>query len=120
MNPREALGQWGENTAARYLESEGYVILERNWRTRGGEIDIVAFDPYRDAIVCVEVKTRRTLSHGSPEESVTPEKLGRLRQLLVAWVMERKQRAGRLAVDVVGLVVLSPDKFQISHAKDVS
>ena len=43
-DPRRRLGQWGENVAALHLESAGYALIERNWRCRGGEIDLVARD----------------------------------------------------------------------------
>jgi len=69
---RRKIGERGENEASRYLEREGYRILERNWRCRTGEIDIIAV---RDGIlVFVEVKTRRNLAYGVPGYAVTPEK----------------------------------------------
>ena len=45
LNSRQALGVWGEKCAAAYLQNNDYEILERNWRIRGGEIDIIAYDP---------------------------------------------------------------------------
>lgn len=57
MNARGALGRYGEDLAARLLTDAGMSVLERNWRCRAGEIDIVAMDG--DALVVCEVKTRR-------------------------------------------------------------
>ena len=74
---RKKLGQWGENVAAHHLEAKGYEIVERNWRCRQGEIDLVA--RAGQAWVFVEVKTRRGRSRGTPEEGLTPRKS---RQLL--------------------------------------
>ena len=74
---RKKLGQWGENVAAHHLEAKGYEIVERNWRCRQGEIDLVARTG--QAWVFVEVKTRRGRSRGTPEEGLTPRKS---RQLL--------------------------------------
>lgn len=71
MEPR-GVGELGEEVAVRLLESRGYNILCRNYRTKHGEIDIVAEGP--DAIVFVEVKTRRSLAFGQPFESVTYRK----------------------------------------------
>jgi putative endonuclease len=71
-----SLGIWGEGLAAARLEREGYEILERQYRTRAGEIDIVARDG--DCLVFVEVKTREGLEHGSPAEAVTPQKQRRI------------------------------------------
>ena len=74
---RKKLGQSGENVAALHLESKGYDIVERNWRCREGEIDLVA--QAGQEWVFVEVKTRRGRSRGTPEEGLTPHKS---RQLL--------------------------------------
>lgn len=66
-------GDYGENIACRHLKNLGYKILERNYRIRGGEIDIVAKD--KDTLVFVEVKTRWSYEYGLPVESVTPWKI---------------------------------------------
>ena len=55
---RTRLGRRGEDMAAEYLSASGWPILERNWRCREGEADIIAYDPTADALVVVEVKTR--------------------------------------------------------------
>lgn len=68
-----AQGKYGEDLACEYLKKQGYKIIERNFRIRGGEIDIIGID--RDTLVYVEVKTRSTPYFGSPEESVTPYKI---------------------------------------------
>lgn len=66
-------GNYGEDLACKYLQKLGYKILERNYRIRGGEIDIVAKD--KDALVFIEVKTRWTHEYGPPAESMTPWKI---------------------------------------------
>ena len=66
-------GAYGEDLACDFLMKHGYKILERNFRIRGGEIDIVAID--KDTLVYVEVKTRSSNYFGRPEESVTPRKI---------------------------------------------
>ena len=83
---KRELGAWGEEKAAAYLISLGVRILARNWRCRYGEIDIVAFQPDLGAILAVEVKTRRSVQAGIPEEAITSEKLQRMRMLIVAWL----------------------------------
>lgn len=67
------VGKLGEDLASSYLKKKGYKILERNFRIRGGELDIVAYE--RDTLVFVEVKTRTSHTYGLPEESITPWKL---------------------------------------------
>ena len=76
---RRLLGQWGENVAVLHLEAKGLVILTRNWRRRGGEIDIVARDG--QTVAFVEVKTRRGRAFGAPEEALTPHKAQKLMEL---------------------------------------
>lgn len=66
-------GDYGETLACECLKRQGYKILERNYRIRGGEIDIVAKD--KDYLVFVEVKTRYSHKYGLPSESMTPWKI---------------------------------------------
>ena len=76
---RKQLGRWGESVAAQQLESQGFQIVERNWRCRQGEIDLVAQEA--DMLVFVEVKTRRGRGMGTPEEGLTPRKSRKLLKL---------------------------------------
>ena len=64
MRAKDAVGRYGEDVAARHLTEAGLVVLERNWRCREGEIDIVARDG--DVLVVCEVKTRRSTTYGTP------------------------------------------------------
>jgi putative endonuclease len=67
---RKILGQEGEDRAARHLAKQGYKILERNYRTPSGEIDLIAL--HQGTVVFVEVKTRTSDAYGAPELAVTP------------------------------------------------
>lgn len=116
---RNELGAWGEELAAAHLKKHGWVILARNWRTRGGELDIVGFDPRRNVIAAVEVKTRRTAKSGSPAESVTPAKVRRLRGLLLQWLLAHGGHATRITIDVVSVDVAGAD-YTLSHVMDVA
>ncbi|MFP7707001.1 YraN family protein [Trueperella sp. LYQ141] len=116
---RRELGVWGENLATSYLAEHDWAILERNWNTRGGELDIVAFDPHRHALVAVEVKTRRSRRNGSPEQAVTPAKVQRLRGLLLQWAVMRKSYCATLAIDVIGVEVDPQGRHTIHHIQDV-
>ena len=64
QNSRKTTGHTGEEAAVRYLEQQGYIILERNFRLRIGEVDIIA--RHGEYLVFIEVKTRRTKNFGSP------------------------------------------------------
>lgn len=77
MDKRQTGSRW-EAQAALFLEQAGYQILERNFRCRQGEIDLVAREGRY--LVFVEVKYRRSLAWGSPQEAVNPEKQGRIRR----------------------------------------
>ena len=74
---RRDTGNLGEKLARDFLEKKGYKIVETNYRCPEGEIDIVA--RHEDALVFIEVRTKRSLEFGIPEESITPVKKGRMR-----------------------------------------
>ena len=83
----QALGRYGEDAAARHLVEAGLTVLERNWRCRAGELDIVALDG--DTIAVCEVKTRTEDGFQSPAEAVGAEKAARLVLLAERWLAER-------------------------------
>ena len=74
---RRETGIRGEKLAREFLKERGYRILETNYRCPEGEIDIIA--RHEDFIVFIEVRTKKSLEFGSPEESITPAKRGRLK-----------------------------------------
>lgn len=102
MHPKDALGRYGEDVAAYRLRQEGIRILERNWRCDLGEIDIIGRDG--DCLVICEVKTRRTMTHGSPLEAVGPRKMRRLRELALVWLDDHALYVPRVRFDVVGII----------------
>lgn len=73
---RQIVGQMGEDEALRYLQQQGLALIERNFRRKGGEIDLVMQDG--DTLVFVEVRKRADKNHGGAAASVTPEKQKRL------------------------------------------
>jgi putative endonuclease len=97
------LGNRGEAIAAAHLTDAGLRVLDRNWRCRDGELDIVARDG--SAIVFCEVKTRRGTGFGHPVEAVTPAKQRRLRLLAQRWLAAHGEHAPDLRFDVVGVLV---------------
>ena len=116
MTRRRGLGDTGERLALERLRGLGYELVERNWRCRAGELDLVMRDG--PVVVFVEVRTRRGEELGTPEESVTPRKQGRLLSLAQAWLQARYPDAEppEWRVDVVG-VHLSPrgELLEINH-----
>ena len=85
--PARKLGQWGEGQARLHLESKGYRIVAKNFRTRAGEIDIVAQQD--DELVFVEVKTRRGESFGRADESITHARAERLAEVAEEFMQSR-------------------------------
>lgn len=84
MRKRDLLGPWGEALACEFLRSRGYTILACNYRSRFGEIDIIASD--RHFLIFVEVKLRKTDAFGAAREFVDARKQARLRQTALVWL----------------------------------
>ena len=115
---RQELGILGENLAVEELTRRGYAILARRYRTRYGEIDIVAEE--QGTIVFVEVKAREDMTCGSAAESVTPDKQRRIVSRAVEYlarkhVTDRPCRFDVVAIDYAGTpyqtVTVYPDAF---------
>jgi putative endonuclease len=117
MMKNRQLGRYGEDVAAEYLEKIGMEVVERNWRCREGEIDIVALEG--DVLVIVEVKTRTGHGAGHPLEAVTRQKVARLRRLALAWATGHPQRGRGLRIDVVGITVQSDSTELLEHLENV-
>jgi putative endonuclease len=104
---RPNLGSTGEQLAAEHLARLGFAILERNYRTRWGELDIVAFDGR--ALVFCEVKTRRSGgSHGTALEAVSHAKRAQVRRMASSWLSDRRGErpfASTLRFDAIGITV---------------
>jgi putative endonuclease len=118
MKAKDALGRYGEDLAVRHLQTLGLEVLERNWRCRWGELDIIAVDG--DCLVVCEVKTRRSVAAGGPLEAVTPAKLGRLRRLTAAWLHDQDQHFAQIRIDVIGVLRPPRGRAVIEHLKWVS
>jgi len=102
---RRALGDAGEEAVARWYTEAGYRLLDRNWRCRDGELDLVV--ARAPVLVFCEVKTRRSTAFGSPAEAVTLTKQRRLRTLAMRWLDQHPEtRAPTLRFDVAS--VLAP------------
>lgn len=99
-----ALGRAGERLAAEHLRALGYEIVERNYRTRWGELDIVARTG--DTLAFCEVKTRRAGGRaGGPLQAVGPGKQVRVRRMAAAWLADRRDRpyAAVIRFDAIGV-----------------
>src|SRR5262245_58211166 len=97
--PRQAVGKAGEEAAVQYLRQHGYRILERNYRCRFGEIDLIARDG--SMLAFVEVKTRRSQKYGSPAAAVTFQKQRHLIKASQTYLMQKKKTHELCRFDVV-------------------
>ena len=109
-------GNLGEQLATDYLKNLGYEILERNWRfSKNGEIDIVAF--YKDTLVFVEVKTRKTLSFGHPFEAIDEKKYNQVHSIANAYLAQTTHKYKKCRIDGISVILTSPPK--IEHIKNL-
>lgn len=99
---RRALGASGEALAATWYETRGYDVLDRNWRRREGEIDLVV--QRQRLVVFCEVKARTTSAFGLPGEAVTYAKQQRLRRLATRWLEEAALRPREIRFDVASVL----------------
>lgn len=99
---RRELGLSGEAAAAAWYETNGYQVVDRNWRCREGELDLV-LRRARTVVFC-EVKTRSSLAFGAPVEAVTHAKRQRLRHLAAKWLEESAKPAREIRFDVASVM----------------
>jgi putative endonuclease len=99
---RRALGRTGEDAVAAWYEANGYIVVERNWRRREGELDLIARKG-RNYVFC-EVKTRTTDAFGAPQEAVGRVKQTRIRHLAAQWLADAPVRAVAIRFDVAAVL----------------
>jgi putative endonuclease len=115
------LGRQGEDLAVKYLERKGYQILERNYTTSFGEIDIVAaWTPPQETkrLVFIEVKLRRNRRYGYPEESVTPKKLQHLILASQDYLQKHLKEDIDWQIDVLSIEMGT--KTKITHLENIT
>ncbi|NMM99468.1 endonuclease [Bifidobacterium sp. DSM 109958] len=114
LTPRQ-LGRAGEDYAAEWLIRRGWRIIDRNWRSRYGELDLVALDANRE-IVFVEVKTRRSTDQGSPQAAVDGRKQSNLRRAAMEWLLADEHHVPHRGTrfDVVA-ILMTPSGPQVTH-----
>lgn len=107
------IGARGEAAAAAYLERVGMQVVERNWRTDRGELDIIALDG--EELVLCEVKTRTSDSRGTPEDAVSASKRRRIARLARAYLAGAGLEDCPVRFDVVTVRVLAEDRALLRH-----
>ena len=113
---RIRLGKWGEGVASRFLQEKGYVLLATNYRCRWGEVDIVAQEG--EELVFVEVRTRRGVEFGTPEESVTAAKARKLIATAQEFLQEHDQVNAGWRIDLIAIRLDGDRRVQgITHLR---
>jgi putative endonuclease len=112
---RRAVGAYGERLAERHLCEQGLVVLARNWRCAGGEVDLILRDG-ADVVFC-EVKTRRGDRFGTPAEAISPAKVRRLRRLAARWLEQTTVRPREVRFDVVAVLPQPRGATLIEHIR---
>lgn len=117
---RREIGQWGESTASIYLQKKGFTILETNYTSRSGEVDIIAFDREFGQLVFVEVKTRIGYVCGFPEQSVTSRKRRRMHKSAMHYIRYNSLEDDNYRFDIVSIVILRQRKVaKIRHLRAI-
>lgn len=101
MMKRRETGIQGEQLACDFLGKNGYRIIQRNFRCPGGEVDIVA--QQKDTLVFVEVRTKSSRQFGTPEESITPAKMEKLRNVAAYYWQSCPNLPESWRIDVVAI-----------------
>lgn len=114
MYLKHKIGRKGEDIASIYLEKIGYKIIERNFRCKQGEIDIIAKD--RNEIVFIEVKTRTNNLYGEPIEAVTEYKRNNILKTIKYYLYIHHLEKAFIRIDVIQIYIKS-DKTYLNHMK---
>ena len=118
MAQKIELGKSGEALVAEYLSKKGYLIIDRNWRIKGGEIDLIASSA-DGVIVFVEVKTRSSVAFGHPFEAINNDKAHRMQRLALAWLATHKCFGCDYAIDVAAVLIAADGTFTIEYRAGV-
>lgn len=108
-------GELGEEVAANFMIARGYRILERNFRCKGGEVDIIARDPGDKSLVFIEVKARRSLSYGVPQLAVTPFKQRQISKAALTWLSKNRLHDTNARFDVIAILLSGDGRHNIEH-----
>ena len=111
-------GALGEEIATNYLIARGYQILERNFRCRGGEVDIIAHAPGNKGLVFIEVKARRGLSYGVPQLAVTPFKQRQISKAALTWLSLKGLHNSNARFDVIAILLHTDAPHDIEHIQN--
>ena len=116
MNRQKIFGKLGEDAVAKFLETQGYKILARNFRIRSAEIDIIAQKD--DVIVFVEVKARSDIRHGLPSEAVTVRKQKKIIEAAGVFLQDENFSECACRFDVIEIYLRGGVVEEINHIEN--
>lgn len=112
---KKDLGDFGEEKSCRYLKNKGYKIINRNYRSKAGEVDIIAHKD--DTLVFVEVKTRTSKAYGVPAEAVNHRKQERYIKTALHFINTTGNKYSTYRFDIIEVLIYH-DKLEINHIPD--
>lgn len=118
---KQRRGARGEDWAEQVLSEAGMFVIDRNWRCREGEIDLIAIDEVdgESTLVFCEVKYRTGTGFGTPLEAITADKVRRLRRAVARWLTERQVTTRRIRLDAIGLLDVPGQELRITHVRGI-
>ena len=115
MNNKEC-GYYGEDICVEYLKNNSYEILERNFNSKNGEIDIIAKE--NDELVFIEVKTRRNFKYGIPIEAINDAKIKHIKKAAIYYLHKTKNENANVRFDAIEVYILN-NKIKLNHIKQI-
>lgn len=117
--PQKPPGQRGEALAAKFLQKQGFRVIERNFKTRFGELDIIA--QKGDTIHFIEVKTRHGAYHGEPYEAVNYIKIQHIKRAIHYYLLQKALTDRKLSLDVVSIILTHNGTIDtINHFQNIA
>ena len=112
------VGIYGEDVTVDFIRNQGYVVIDRNWRIREGEIDIIA-KLADGTFVFIEVKTRTSPAFGHPLEAINSDKARRLQRLALAWLATHQSLGSEYRIDCAAVLISSGGKYSVDYRENV-
>lgn len=116
--PKQRTGAFGESKTAEFVEKRGDEILDKNWRIREGEVDLVSLGT--DGILhFIEVKTRSSLTFGHPFEAINRDKAHRMQRLALAWLATHGRLGCEFSIDVVAILIAGDGSHTLEYRGNI-
>lgn len=114
---KRVLGKKGEEIASKYLIKSGYKVIEKNYRTKYGEIDLIC--EKEDSIIFIEVRTKTNLDYILPEESITSKKIEHLKKSSLEYLSNSNRKYKNIKFEFIGILFLNKENYKLNHIKDI-